>query len=79
MGFARCVVAVDGGFALAVSEQRTILRLQAEVRALEYELTAAKVWLSYQADEIYRLRGWHRSSSMTLLETQAELARGEDS
>jgi hypothetical protein len=38
-----------------VSEQRTLQRLETEVRALEYELTAARVWLAYQADHIARL------------------------
>lgn len=38
-----------------MSEQRTVQRLMAENRALEYELTAAKTWLGYQADHIARL------------------------
>lgn len=69
-----------------MSEQRTIQRLQAEVRALEHELTAARYWLSYQADHITRLEkrlgeGWLLSLTRrtNTFEAQAELARGEDS
>lgn len=55
-GVAWGVVGVDGGEPQqAVSEQRTVQRLMAENRALEYELTAAKTWLGYQADHIARL------------------------
>lgn len=68
---------VDGGEPQqVVSEQRTVQRLQAENRALEYELTAAKVWLGYQADEIARVHAFNRRLLLTLwlttkFETQA--------
>ena len=57
-----------------MSEQRTTLRLRLEVRALEYQLTAAREWLTVQTDEVYRLR-----ARVHILETQAELARGDNS
>lgn len=66
----------DEGARGGVSEQRTVQRLQAEVRALEYELTAAKVWLGVQADQVARVHAFNRRLLVLLwlttkFETQA--------